>query len=136
MPEQAEGELVASQEVATLLGISVEEARAVTKRATFPEPIARLSFGKVWRRDDVAAWAAAEGLPDPEPTPEVVGATEVADLLGVTPTRVYQLLAHKNPPFPEPIATLGAGRIWRTADVVSWNNERMQRHGKHRKESA
>lgn len=50
---------------------------------------------------------------------ELMGAAEVAELLGVTRQRVNQL-ATDAPDFPEPIAVLQAGRIWRSKDIEAW----------------
>ena len=53
---------------------------------------------------------------------EFVGTAEIGDLFGVSRQRVYQLTS--SPDFPEPVARLKAGAIWRTADVVRWAEER------------
>lgn len=50
---------------------------------------------------------------------ELVGAAEIAELLGVTRQRVNQIVA-EDPTFPEPVAELTAGRIWHRSDVVAW----------------
>jgi prophage regulatory protein len=47
-----------------------------------------------------------------------MGAQEIANLLGVSRQRAYQLAA--GPDFPAPIAELAQGRIWLRADVVVW----------------
>jgi predicted DNA-binding transcriptional regulator AlpA len=53
---------------------------------------------------------------------ELVMAAEIAEMFGVRRQSVD--LWAKRPDFPEPVATLKAGRIWRTADVVRWAEER------------
>jgi predicted DNA-binding transcriptional regulator AlpA len=53
-----------------------------------------------------------------EPGTELMGAAEVAALLGVSRQRVNQL-AH-TPGFPEPVAVLDAGRIWLGLDIRRW----------------
>jgi predicted DNA-binding transcriptional regulator AlpA len=50
----------------------------------------------------------------------LVGASEIAALLGVTRQRVNQL--SKQPDFPAPVARLGSGAVWRTEDVQRWIN--------------
>jgi prophage regulatory protein len=50
---------------------------------------------------------------------DLVGLTEIARLLGISRQRVDQLL-RTDEAFPEPIATLSAGRIWERADIESW----------------
>lgn len=49
---------------------------------------------------------------------ELVGTSEIADLLGVSRQRVQQLASR--PGFPEPVAVLSAGTIWRKADIERW----------------
>ena len=53
---------------------------------------------------------------------DLMGTTEIARLLGVSRQRVDQLTAV--PGFPEPIATIAAGRIWQREDIVRWNAAR------------
>lgn len=50
--------------------------------------------------------------------PEIVGATEIAEMLGVSRQRVQQLAA--TPAFPAPVAQLKIGKIWLLADVERW----------------
>jgi prophage regulatory protein len=53
-----------------------------------------------------------------EETSELVGVTEIGDLLGVSRQRADQL--SRTDGFPEPIGAIAAGRIWRRADVEAW----------------
>jgi hypothetical protein len=49
----------------------------------------------------------------------VLGAAEIAELLGgLSRQRVSQLTAHED--FPEPLARLHMGSIWRYEDVAQW----------------
>lgn len=50
---------------------------------------------------------------------DLVGAAEVARLLGVTRQRV-DALARTHASFPEPAATIAAGRIWLRQDIEEW----------------
>jgi predicted DNA-binding transcriptional regulator AlpA len=50
---------------------------------------------------------------------EVLGVTEVAELLGISRQRVDKL-SHTDPDFPEPMTTLGRGRLWEKAVVEEW----------------
>lgn len=52
----------------------------------------------------------------------VMGAAEIADRLGVTRQRAYQLTARRD--FPAPIAQLAMGQVWSTDDVEAWVAER------------
>ncbi|GGM10201.1 hypothetical protein GCM10011594_32620 [Nakamurella endophytica] len=50
--------------------------------------------------------------------PPVVAMAELVQLLGVSKTRVVQLIAR--PDFPAPVAELSVGRIWRYSDVLDY----------------
>jgi len=50
---------------------------------------------------------------------DLVGLTEIAELLGLTRQRVDQI-ARGDPKFPEPVAVITAGRIWKRIDVERW----------------
>ena len=52
------------------------------------------------------------------PSHNVVGAAEIAELLGISRQRVDQLTRRKD--FPPPIIELTVGRIWLRTDVESW----------------
>jgi predicted DNA-binding transcriptional regulator AlpA len=56
---------------------------------------------------------------------EVCAVAEIAEFLGVSKARVYQLVERDD--FPEPIAWLAVGRIWRTADIRAWQSKRRDR---------
>ncbi len=63
---------------------------------------------------------------------DVVGAPEVAQLLGVSRQRVYQLIESYED-FPAPLARLAVGRIWSRAAIEEWNRVHDDRPtGKHR----
>jgi prophage regulatory protein len=49
---------------------------------------------------------------------DLVGVTEIGNLLGVSRQRADQLTRLEG--FPEPVAVLSAGRIWRLVDVEEW----------------
>lgn len=49
---------------------------------------------------------------------DLVGVAEIADMLGVTRTRVTQLA--KTYGFPEPVARLAAGPVWQRRDIEEW----------------
>ena len=50
---------------------------------------------------------------------DLVGVAEVAELLGVTRQRV-DALARTHTLFPEPVATIAAGRVWLREDIEEW----------------
>jgi predicted DNA-binding transcriptional regulator AlpA len=53
--------LVGAAEIAAMLGVSRQRVQQLTSRPDFPEPAAVLAMGKVWRTEDVQAWAKARG---------------------------------------------------------------------------
>ena len=53
---------------------------------------------------------------------DLVGVTEVRELLGVSRQRVHQII-REHADFPEPVAELAAGRIWLRQEVESWARE-------------
>ena len=58
---------------------------------------------------------------------------EIAQILGVSRQRVYQLMEAYDD-FPAPLATLAVGRVWSRAAVEEWNGLHGDRPtGKHRR---
>lgn len=55
----------------------------------------------------------------PAPVPELWGPGEVAAHLGRSRQRAAEVMA--SPSFPEPVAVLGIGRVWRAGDVRAWS---------------
>ena len=51
--------LVGVAEAAAILGWDKRRVITYVDRGRFPEPLARLAGGRVWRREDVQAWADA-----------------------------------------------------------------------------
>src|SRR2546430_17365174 len=51
---------------------------------------------------------------------ELVGLSEVADLLGTSRQAVANWRQKRQGGFPEPIAKLKSGPIWRRTDIVDW----------------
>ncbi|HCB06273.1 MAG TPA: DNA-binding protein [Nocardioides sp.] len=52
---------------------------------------------------------------------DLVGATEIAEMLGISTQRVSQLAVKET--FPVPVAVLAAGRVWLRTDVEKWARE-------------
>jgi prophage regulatory protein len=51
--------------------------------------------------------------------PRLVGAHEIRAMLGnPSRQRTYQITTRDD--FPEPVAALGQGKVWREADVKAW----------------
>jgi predicted DNA-binding transcriptional regulator AlpA len=60
-------------------------------------------------------------------TGDLVGLSEVAQMLGVSRQRVYQL-ATAYDDFPSPEAELAAGRVWRRAAIEAWDEAHKDRY--------
>jgi prophage regulatory protein len=58
----------------------------------------------------------------------LIGAQEIATMLGVSRQRVTQLTAR--PDFPAPAVILAMGKVWHTEDVEKWAAARNERLGR------
>ena len=58
----------------------------------------------------------------------LVGAREIAQMLGVSRQRVSQLTQRKD--WPAPDAVLASGKVWKTEDIEAWVKARDERLGK------
>jgi hypothetical protein len=54
-------DLVGVTEIGALLDVSRQRADQLTRLEGFPEPVAVISAGRIWRRADVETWARATG---------------------------------------------------------------------------
>jgi predicted DNA-binding transcriptional regulator AlpA len=57
----AEEDLVGTAEISEMLGVVRQYVDRLSRQEGFPAPVAELAAGRVWRRDDVEAWAKATG---------------------------------------------------------------------------
>jgi hypothetical protein len=62
-------------------------------------------------------------------TPELLAASDVADLLGVTRQRVHQLHSDR-PDFPAPYARLGSGPIWTRPAIEAFERSWSRKPGR------
>lgn len=53
-------------------------------------------------------------------SPELVGSREIAERLGLAHPESVHAWRRRHREFPEPIARLGIGYVWRWADVRAW----------------
>ncbi len=70
--------------------------------------------------DDALLWI--------EITPDVVGVSEAATILGWDRRRVATYV--RRGAFPQPIAALASGRVWRREDVEAFGRDRLRRKGR------
>lgn len=67
-----------------------------------------------------------EALPDAElieAAPDLVGLTDIAELIGVSRQNMRKLMLSHSPQFPRPIHD-GKTAIWHLIDVLEWLNQR------------
>jgi hypothetical protein len=64
-------------------------------------------------------WEAAEARVEEPLVPELVGLTEIAELLSVSKQRASQLAA-EHASFPRPAQTIAAGKLWPRSSVEKW----------------
>lgn len=62
---------------------------------------------------------------------DLVGLSEIADLLGVHKRTAQEYVNRKD--FPEPLGQVAAGRVWRREDVIAWGEQHRPRRGRPRK---
>ncbi len=55
-----------------------------------------------------------------------LGVAEVAELLGVSRQRVYQLRV-AYPDFPVPVAELTSGPVWHESELLAWQSQHPDR---------
>jgi prophage regulatory protein len=51
-------DVMGAAEIGTLLGVSRQRVQQLVKTPGFPQPATVLGMGKLWRGEDVRAWAA------------------------------------------------------------------------------
>ncbi|MGI8939484.1 MAG: helix-turn-helix transcriptional regulator [Iamia sp.] len=54
-------DLLGLAEIGALLGVSRQRVDQLARTEGFPDPVATLSAGRIWQRDDVEAWARQTG---------------------------------------------------------------------------
>ena len=69
--------------------------------------------------------AAGRAVLTVEVVPDLVGVAEAAEILGWDKRRVFTYISRGS--FPEPIAFLASGRVWRKRDVEDYARERSRR---------
>jgi hypothetical protein len=70
--------------------------------------------------DDALLWVEVE--------PDLVGVAEASEILGWDRRRVSTYV--RRGAFPEPVASLASGRVWRREDVEAFGRDRALRGGR------
>jgi hypothetical protein len=96
------------------LRAATEEAFTAVGRATADLDLRQIGVRACPWSDQVPSGGAMHPLP-------LVGAAEVAEILGVSQARVHRLARH--PDFPEPRYALAAGKLWEVSDIYHFNKE-------------
>jgi predicted DNA-binding transcriptional regulator AlpA len=82
-----------------------------------PQPAVRESR----RANAVPAQNTTAGRP-PGATGRLVGISEIAELIGMTRQRAYQIV--RDPEFPEPVDVIAAGTFWWRQEVEAYLRKR------------
>jgi len=61
MSSAVELDLVGLAEIGDMLGLSRQRVDQLARSNGFPDPVAVISAGRIWLRDDVKAWARQTG---------------------------------------------------------------------------
>ncbi|ALV91411.1 MULTISPECIES: hypothetical protein [Pantoea] len=96
-------------------GVAGKLSMVFTREATDAQQAIRSAL------DDVIA-----ALPDAElieAAPDLVGLTDIAELIGVSRQNMRKLMLAHSPQFPRPIHD-GKTALWHFVDVVEWLNQR------------
>jgi len=54
-------ELVGTAEIAVMLGVTKQRVHQLAASASFPKPVAVLSAGTIWLREDIEEWMESHG---------------------------------------------------------------------------
>lgn len=75
-------------------------------------------------------------MPPAVDTDDLVGAAEVADILGLSLASNVSVYAQRYDDFPEPVVDLPKSRVrlWLRSDIVTWDAGRSKRRGRPRRE--
>ena len=74
-----------------------------------------------WSQLPIQRFEVIDAAIDDEP-PMVVGASDIARILGISRQRVYQLLA--SPDFPAPVGEPSRGKVWDRRDIERFQQDR------------
>ena len=77
---------------------------------------------------EVLTWIEMENRASQPTMPELLGAAEVADLLGVSRQRVHQLSLGPN--FPEPLVRVRMGPLWGRSAIESFAKQWIRKPGR------
>jgi hypothetical protein len=108
--------LIGTKGVAELLGLSPAGANVRLQRSDFPLPALQVPSVKLWRREDVEAYARGETFPDRVPNelrPLYLTSKEVADRFGCS----VSLVINGSPRIPTSAVQMSGVRFWLKADV-------------------
>lgn len=121
---------VGERRLEVILSVEASSAAAAIDRAG--DMIARdLAIAGDLLAAEAMTEAEADRRLDEPAFPELVGVSEVAELLGVSRQRVHVL--RERPEFPAPVAILAAGPIWRRGDLSTFAGGWHRKAGRPRK---
>lgn len=80
-------------------------------------------------RERASVSSATLAVVPPRKVLDLVGLNEIGNMVGVTRQRAFMLARRLD--FPEPVANLATGRLWRRVDVERWANKWDRSPGRH-----
>lgn len=121
-----------SDEVTVQIAVTGGDVREAAERAV--EVVAKALESVGWSVDvrelHATEWSLFEARIEEPTRPELVGITEIADLLGTSRQRASELA--RSPRFPAPLADLAAGPVWPKPAVERFVEEWDRRPGRPR----
>lgn len=103
----------------------LDELRAALEHIGWPSRVRTL---------DITEWSLFETSLDEPAFPELVGVTEIAELLGTSRQRASELA--RSSKFPAPLAELAAGPVWPRAVVARFADEWERKPGRPKSRTA
>ncbi len=96
-------------------------------------PVSRIEVEPAGYDDSQSEPVLERRLTNAGPSIQAISASEIAELLGISRQRVYQLLEERED-FPRPVAETPRGAVWDRRDVEQWARK-PRRRGRPRKKA-
>lgn len=123
-------DVVGAAEASEILGVELGRISRWLASGKLPVPYSRPKCSPVWVRADIEAIAAGapiESATTPPPDAPLLGASDVADLVGVNKSQISRWrkdAPRKGPPLPPPATNIKAGDLWSRLDILEFNRAR------------
>lgn len=122
--ERSRGDIqfVGLKEIMAMTGLRSRKALAVIRKPDFPEPAAILRSRRIWYRDQIEAYLLGEAPPESAIEAKIMGAPELADLLGLR-----RAASRNQASLPEPAGVVAGRYYWYRDEVDAWLDEEPDR---------